>query len=137
MSDDQMEFKKSVDGATEAIAQHLFRQTKLACVHVEGEAKRDCPVDQGILRASLSHDVQMTKDGIEGRIGSNLEYAPYVHQGTGVYAVEGNGRKTPWKYTVKSGKYKGEHWTIGQKPQPFLKNAMIRNKEVVNRLLAR
>ncbi|MDM0720058.1 HK97 gp10 family phage protein, partial [Clostridium perfringens] len=60
-----------------------------------------------------------------GRVGNTMEYAPYVHQGTGIYAKDGNGRKTPWKYKVESGKYKGWHITKGQRPQPFLEKAKI------------
>ncbi len=44
----------------------------------ENESKKNCPVDDGTLRASISHDVE--EDTVY--IGSNVEYAGYVHQGT-------------------------------------------------------
>jgi hypothetical protein len=48
-------------------------------------ARIACPVDQGALRGSL-HSEPVTIDGNPGyRIGSPLEYAIYVHEGTGVY----------------------------------------------------
>lgn len=54
-----------------------------------------------------------------GYVGSNLEYAPYVHQGTGIYAKDGNSRKqVPWVYySEKDGQ---RHVTKGTKPRPFL-----------------
>jgi len=56
---------------------------------IEDEAKENCPHDDGQLKASITHQVS---DGLdEVVIGSNLEYAPYVHQGTGLYAAEGDG----------------------------------------------
>ena len=106
-----------------------------ACLVVEAQAKQDCPVDQGILRASITNETEVTGDAIIGRIGSNLEYAPYVHNGTGIYAKDGNGRKTPWGYTVKAGKHKGFHWTRGQKPQLFLENAKLKKKTEVEKIL--
>lgn len=41
---------------------------------VENEAKHNCPVDDGQLRASITH--QITEDMASVEIGSNLEYAP-------------------------------------------------------------
>ena len=42
------------------------------------------------LRASIEHEVV---DDVCA-IGTNLEYAPYVHQGTGKHAANKDGRKT-------------------------------------------
>ena len=50
-----------------------------ACILVENEAKRKCPVDTGQLRASITHNVS---EGT-GVVGTNVEYAPYVEYGTG------------------------------------------------------
>ena len=66
---------------------------------VEAQAKVNCPVDDGQLRQSIGSEVK----GNIGAIGTNVEYAPYVHQGTGIYAVNGDGRKTRWKYQDAKG----------------------------------
>ena len=95
-----------------------------ACLVVENEAKRLCPVDTGDLRNSITHEVD---DGV-GIVGTNKEYAPYVEYGTGIFAVEGNGRDTPWSYQDDEGNW---HTTIGQKPQPFLKTALDKQKKNV------
>ena len=99
-----------------------------ACMMVERDAKILCPVDDGTLRASITHEV----DGKEGRVGTNVEYAPYVHQGTGIYAVNGDGRKDRWKYQDAEGNW---HSTIGQQPHPFLEKALTMNKKEINKLL--
>ena len=95
-----------------------------ACLVVENEAKRLCPVDTGDLRNSITHEVD---DGV-GIVGTNKEYAPYVEYGTGIFAVEGNGRDTPWSYQDDEGNW---HTTVGQKPQPFLEPAARIKKKLV------
>ena len=60
-----------------------------AALLVEREAKLRAPVgDTGVLRESITHEVSEDT----AVIGTNLFYAPYVHQGTGRYAVNGDGR---------------------------------------------
>lgn len=132
---DNSDFVKSLDKGREQVLETLMENMQAACLRVETDAKRDCPVDMGTLRASIHSEVDQEPDRVIGRIGSELDYAPYVHNGTGIYAQDGTGRKTPWCYEVKAGKYKGFHWTLGQKPQPFLQNAVIKNREAISRLL--
>lgn len=92
---------------------------------VENKAKQNCPVDDGILRASITHTIEIKEDALIGKVGSNLEYAPYVHQGTGVYAINGDGREDPWSYQDAQGNW---HKTVGQKPQPFITDAIQEKK---------
>jgi HK97 gp10 family phage protein len=51
-------------------------------VSIEAAAKRICPVDTGRLRGSITHEVNASPGKIEGRVGSNVEYAAYVELGT-------------------------------------------------------
>lgn len=100
------------------------------CLKVEADSKKNCsPSITGNLRASITHKVVDEEDGeIAGYVGSNLDYAPYVHQGTGIYAIEGNGRKqVPWSYYDER---KGE-WqsTEGIKPTPFIQMAIDENMD--------
>jgi hypothetical protein len=47
-----------------------------AVLMVEADAKRLVNVDTGRLRASITHQVrQITRDIIEGRVGTNISYA--------------------------------------------------------------
>lgn len=132
---DNSAFETSMDAAMLEIMAEVGRNMKTACYVVEAEAKKNCPVDQGLLRASITSEVDISAFEIVGMIGSTLEYAPYVHEGTGIYAKDGNGRKTPWGYTVMAGKYKGFHWTRGQRPQPFLEDAKLSKKSSIERIL--
>lgn len=100
------------------------------CLFVEGESKKLCPSGAGTLRASITHDVEEETEKIIGVIGSNLSYAPYVHQGTGIYALEGKGRKeVPWTYYDEQ---KGEfRRTKGLQPRPFIQDAIDANRETI------
>lgn len=129
------EFKESIDLATTEIMRRLYENMTTACLTVEGEAKKLCPADTGVLRASMMHQVAMNDTSVIGVVGNSLEIAVYVHQGTGLYAINGDGRKTPWGYTVKTGKYKGFHWTKGQKPNQFLENAKINCMSKITKIL--
>ena len=57
----------------------------------EGAAKRLCPVDTGRLRNSITHAFLDDRTVI---IGTNVEYAPYVHNGTRFWNGTGP-RKAP------------------------------------------
>ena len=130
------EFVTSIENATLSIINNLRSNMNSACLLIERDAKINCPVDLGILRASMTHEVRVTRTEIIGTVSNSSEYAPYVHQGTGIYAVNGDGRRTPWKYKVEAGKYKGFHITQGQKPNPFLEKAREKNKSRILRILA-
>lgn len=102
--------------------QQMEQALNKACILVENQAKENCPVDTGELRMSITHYVE----GDTGVVGTNKQYAPYVEYGTGLFAVEGNGRQTPWSYQDAKGEW---HTTKGQKPQPFLEPALLDNKK--------
>ena len=63
-----------------------------ACILVENEAKIKCPVDNGLLRNSITHYIEDNPNELVGVVGTNVEYAPYVEFGTGIYSSLGNGR---------------------------------------------
>jgi len=99
-----------------------------ACMVVEAKAKEKCPSDTGLLRDSITSEWNEE----EGRIGTNLYYAPYVHQGTGIYAVNGDGRQdVPWVYMDDEGNW---HTTSGQQPQPFLADAFTESQEEITKV---
>lgn len=49
---------------------------------IEAAAKRNCPVDTGRLRSSITHEMLSGGGSLIGRVGSNVEYAAYVELGT-------------------------------------------------------
>lgn len=95
-----------------------------ACILVENDAKKKCPVGTGELRNSITHEVE----GTEAIVGTNTEYAPYVEFGTGIFSSMGNGRQTPWSYQDVEGHW---HTTIGQQPQPYLNPALDENRSKI------
>ena len=115
-----------------------------ACAIVRNEAIKKAPQRTGALKRSI--DFEVSDDGQEGVIFSNLEYAPFVELGTGEHATRGNGRDTPWTYPAyltnavakdmgitlkKDSKGRTIHTqfftTTGMKPRPFLEPALTEN----------
>ncbi len=99
-----------------------------ACMVVEKDAKKKCPVDDGTLRGSITSEVEDN----QGIVGTNVEYAPYVEFGTGLFAAKGDGRQTPWTYRDAKGEW---HTTVGQHPQPFLQPALDNNKREIRKII--
>lgn len=107
------------------------KQAALESIGIVAEAygKKLCPVDTGRLRNSISHAVS----GNDVYIGTNVQpYAIFVELGTGIYASDGQGRKTPWTYYDRNGKL---HYTRGIKPHHMLKKAATEHTEEYNRIL--
>lgn len=94
---------------------------------------------KGKLRQSIAYKVTRN----EASIGSPLVYAPFQEYGTGIYAKNGDGRKSPWFFPVKGvslskselkegrGRffYAKDGTTLlvktrGAKPNPFLQPAL-------------
>lgn len=55
----------------------LAKGIENACLIIEGEAKKNCPVDDGQLRQSITHSVDV--EAAEGGVGTNVEYAPWTY----------------------------------------------------------
>jgi len=105
-------------------------------------ARRNCPVDEGRLRASLTMVIERVPGGLVARIGSNLKYARYVHDGTGIYGPRArpitprNGRWLRWPVKNNSGvgrrRYAGGATAAfmyarsvrGMRGRPFLRDAL-------------
>lgn len=97
-----------------------------ACLVVERSAKSNAPVRTGNLRSSITHKV--STGSLEGVIGTAIDYAPYVEIGTGIYSSMGGGRQGGWKYVDAEG---NGHFTMGSRPQPFMKPAMDTNLSAI------
>lgn len=130
----------SVTGADEVIAmleklggiETLYNAMDKAVLVVEKEARDTAPSGStGLLRSSIESHVEASGDEVKGIVSNPIGYAPYVEYGTGIYATKGsNAKKIPWSYKDASGEW---HTTSGQKPQPFLENAMdTKTDEVIS-----
>ncbi len=101
---------------------YLYKAMADACAVVRNDAINNAPHGTGQLQRSI--DFEVAEDGTEGVIFSNLEYAPYVEVGTGIYSTKGNGRDTPWSYQIYGGEWVT---TVGQRAQPYLEPALQQN----------
>ena len=70
----------------------------------------------GTLKQSITYEVDTAQKRVI--VGSNVSYSVYVELGTGIYAENGDGRKTPWVWKDKNGKW---HYTRGMAPRAFLR----------------
>ena len=102
--------------------------------HIRDEAKRKCPVDNGILRNSLYYRVE----GDSVFVGSQLPYAVFVEYGTGEFHLDADGNPEPhssWEIKPKSAKalkfevngnsvFSKKVIVPGMHAQPFLRPAL-------------
>lgn len=129
-------FSRISEQATNAAEQALLR----GALMIERDAKINVRVDTGRLRTSITH--RLTGAGTASPmvdVGTNVEYAKWIEFGTGLYAVNGDGRKTPWLFPT--GKYNSEGqeiwaWTAGSEANPFLFPAFNGNKAKIKEEVA-
>jgi hypothetical protein len=73
--------------AAEQVARGAFRlAAERKSIEVANQARRNCPVDHGRLRGSITF-AEISPN--EFRVGSNVDYALHVEQGTGIYGPHG------------------------------------------------
>ena len=138
----------------EAIQRALERVGKFVEDEAKLELQKEPPrIDTGALRNSITHTVK-DRSVI---VGKNMQYAIYVHEGTGkynslgstgdkywVYVLNGNqsGTGSGKRYTYQEAlrvvailKSKGldAHMTNGMKPNRFLKNAIMNNLDRIKK----
>ena len=93
---------------------------------VEAQTKRNTKVDTGKTKGSREHIVNADK--MEVQIGSRYKNALWEELGTGIYALNGDGRKNKWVYRTPDGKF---HTTVGKKPRRALYNAYNSKKNAI------
>ena len=131
---DTRAFEQACDNSVNKMQELLMQNMELTLDHVAGKAKEKVGVGTGALRADTrSLGVEIVGDEVHGSVGNSLEHAIYHHQGTGIYAVNGDGRKTPWVYEdPKTGE---KIYTRGSKPNPYLKDTIEQEQSTISRLL--
>ena len=75
---DARAFLASLDKYQEDVLEGLQKDIEKAALTLEKNAKQNCPVDTGKLRASITTEV----GNLEAEVGTNVEYALYVEFGT-------------------------------------------------------
>jgi HK97 gp10 family phage protein len=112
---------KVKDNTAEILAD--LQRKQLAFVAAAAESVRSAadvlaPVDKGNLRSSIKTEAYVQDGQAIGEVGPTAFYAVYQEYGTGKFAANGKGRKTPWVYLdEKTGDWV---YTFGSPPQPFM-----------------
>lgn len=102
------------------------RALSRAALKVSADAKRKTPVDSGLLRASI-HITSTVRQGekLIAKVGTNVEYAPFVEFGTGFRGSVSN-ENSAVEVTFR------DDWA-GQFAQPFLWPALNQNKDEIRK----
>lgn len=130
LSYDDADLQNAVKEMTEKMPSKVVECLRNACLKVEADAKNNCPKATGELRRSIQTEVNGDGQTAEGIVGTNCDYAIYVHEGTGIYSRTGSGRSdVPWTYySDKLGHFVK---TSGIHSTPFLENAMNTNRSSI------
>lgn len=112
----EKQYVEELQGLVMRTARLIERAAK---VNLESDPRR---IDTRRLRRSIQ--VALLKSGfhyLTARIGTDVPYSVYVHEGTGVYERHGEGRKTPWVYFDE----RREQYVVtkGMRPNTFLLDA--------------
>lgn len=96
---------------------------------IVSQTARNTRVDTGQTKGSFEYVVDESK--LESTIGSPLENAIWEEFGTGLQALNGDGRKTAWRYQDARGNW---HTTTGKKGTRAFFNAFEKLKNSIIKL---
>lgn len=82
----EKELLAEIDRATEEVKNKVMRILENSAHVIEGSAKKKAPINLGALRNSIRVEKIFEGNKREFRVGTNLEYAPYMEFGTGLLA---------------------------------------------------
>ena len=127
----------------------MIRGMRRIVLTVLADAKRNAPVDTGRLRSGLNASVERGSFkgiGVQGIVGvsSNVEYAPYMENGTGIFA--GNARHKfppPSAFEGWAKRHNMNAFLVaraiyragGLKPRHFLKNALEKHEKNIHKTI--
>lgn len=113
----------------EDIPQDMEAKMRESAQFVTKVAQTKAPKRTGNLIGSIEYEVDRQPNTITATVFTPVHYAPYQEFGTGLFAVNGDGRKTPWAYEDE---LTGETvFTRGNRPHPFLGPALRENVDVI------
>lgn len=120
------DFLESLEKAVETYKQSFKEGMDKVGANVLNRARENSLVkyDTGLMEENSTYAISETVTSITTMIGFMEFYSIYVHQGTGIYAINRDGRQTSWWWKGTTEKWQGWHKTVGQKPAPFLQDAL-------------
>ena len=101
---------------------------------IQSNARALAPKDTGNLINSIQIGVFVQDAKAISDTGPTADYAKYVEYGTGVFALNGQGRKTPWTYQNPEGNW---FTTRGAKAQPFMEPGFQKSISSINAIARR
>lgn len=126
---DRIKFESHLDEVTRAIEEAVNQALEEAAGELEAQVKQNTRVDTSQTKGSWDHIVDEREH--VAYVGSPLQNAIWEEFGTGIHALNGNGRKTPWTYTPDDGNT--FYRTRGKKPSRALYKAYTRVKPKIER----
>lgn len=139
MADFEITTKSNIQTVLAALGRQAEAALEEIGLRAEGYAKMKTPVgtpeSTGIvgyvssgLRQSITHKVVAGEVfiGTNNKAANGTAYPIFVELGTGIYATDGKGRKSPWTWYDKNGK---PHFTHGMKPHHMFRDAISDHKE--------
>ena len=124
---------ENIDKLMNGINNDLKKIITDGAVNIEADAKINCPVDTGRLRSSITHNIRLDLvGGWTGRVGTNVEYAPYVEFGT-PRMIAAHGVHDPAS-PVSSWAALSARGGSGQY-MPFLRSSLRKNKKHIDQLI--
>lgn len=125
-----VEFKNNLILVADLLKEQAIQFLHEAGGEVVAQTARNTRVDTGQLKGSWKYVVD--EDALKVTIGSPLQNAIWEEFGTGEFAVNKDGRKTPWRYKDLKGNW---HYTKGKKPNRALENAINKSKPKIKKRL--
>lgn len=119
-----VDYSVQVKGELDDTGKSFLRE---AISELEAQTKKNTKVKTGRTKASIQTHIDDDKG--EAYVGSDYQNFIWEELGTGQFAVNGNGRKKPWKYKDE---LTGEWYTtIGKRPRHMLLNAFKTKKKSI------
>lgn len=124
-----IKFTSNLNGVTDEIERAVYQALEEAAGELEAQVKRNTRVDTDKTKESWDHYVNESE--YAAYVGSPYQNAIWEEFGTGIHAINGNGRKTPWTYSPDDGKT--FYRTRGKKPSRAFYKAYTRVKPKIER----
>lgn len=119
--------KRKMKRAPERLDRNMTQAVRNSIGKVEGDAKRNAPVDSGRLRSSIFSRMLGSK---KGKVEVGAKYGIFVHEGTRPHIIRI--RRKQVLANRRTGQIFG---TVvhhpGTKPQPFLSDALKENRRYI------